>query len=452
MCLPTPAACWYRVMVVPRCSPHLAPALNMCSALCPSAVLLRAAISRFSSGQLWLSPRCEAACRRCESLLLRRCSLRPSLSRAASRLARLMISGRSRELAALCAGSLKGNVGVVGGAGGGDPTWFPFLPGVSCAKPIARCGPGEVGLSGEWRLAVGLRARLCAREGVGVGDGLLGPLRGPHSFTTLGVVGRLVEPAVRLRVGVGVWVGVGVSCESTTFCLCLRFLRSVGVCSMVLAAPTGGACGVLRCGEGLLLARGCLGGGVARGRERGSWAALSAEARASWDGLFMLAGLRPIWVGSSPPSGLWSVASGPLWVASSVPAGSGCAVALPLFVALWLCPTWVGSPPSWGLWVLTSGPLCVDSSISGGSGCAVALPLCGCRRGCRLVVGVNSQRSDLGISTPAFRRARCAAGWMASIVLSAESRPPAAPLTSFATSSSWPLFVEARRRRLVWAK
>lgn len=151
MCLPTPAGWRYRVLVVPRCSSHLAPALNVCSVLCPSAVLLRAAISLSSSGQLWLSPRCEAACRRCESLLPRRCSLRLSLSRAASRLVRLMISGRSRELAPLCAGSLKGNVVVVGGAGAGrGPTWFSFLPGVSCAKPIARCGPGEAGLSGEW--------------------------------------------------------------------------------------------------------------------------------------------------------------------------------------------------------------------------------------------------------------------------------------------------------------
>ena len=213
-----------------------------------------------------------------------------------------------------------------------------------------------------------------------------------------------MEPAVRLRTG----VGVGVSCESTTFCLLLRFLRSVGVCSMVLAVPAGGVRGVLRCGERLPLARGCLGGGVGRGRERRPWAALSAEARASWFGLFMHAGLSPIWVGSSPPSGLWSVASGPLWVVSSVPAGSGCAV--------------------------------------------LALSPCCCCGGCGFVVGVYSQRSDLGISTPAFWRARCAAGWMASIVLSAESRFPAAPLASLATSSSLPLLLEARRRRLVWAK
>ena len=197
-------------------------------------------------------------------------------------------------------------------------------------------------------------------------------------------------------------MGVGVSCESTTFCLRLRFLRSVGVCSTVLAAPTGGACGVSRCGERLPLARGCLGGGVTRGRERWLWAALSAEARASWVGLFVLAGLRPTWVGSSPPSGVWSAAPGPLWVVSSVPAGPGCAVALPLFVALRLSPTWVGSSPSSGLWVLASGPLCVDSSVSDRFGCAVALPPCGCCTGCRLVVGEYSQRSDLGISTPAF--------------------------------------------------
>ena len=112
-----------------------------------------------------------------------------------------------------------------------------------------------------------------------MGDGLLGPLRGPDSFTTLGAVGRLVAPAVRLRTGVGVWVGVGVSCESTTFCLRLRFLRSVGVCSMVLAAPTGGACGVLRCGERLSLARGCLGGGVVRGKGLFCW---SREFKIIW--------------------------------------------------------------------------------------------------------------------------------------------------------------------------
>ena len=61
--------------------------------------------------------------------------------------------------------------------------WLLFMPGVICAKPIARCGPGEAGLLGEWRLTAGLRVRFCAREGVGVGDGLLGPLRGPYSHT-----------------------------------------------------------------------------------------------------------------------------------------------------------------------------------------------------------------------------------------------------------------------------
>jgi hypothetical protein len=149
--------------------------------------------------------------------------------------------------------------------------WFLFLPGVVCAKPIARCGPGEAGLLGEWRLTVGLRVRFCAREEVGVGDGLLGPLREPDSFSTLGVVGWLVEPAVGPRAGVGVCVGVGVSCECTTHCLRLRFLRSGGVCSAVLAAPAGGTCCVLRCGERLPLAGARLGGGVVGGRERRSF-------------------------------------------------------------------------------------------------------------------------------------------------------------------------------------
>lgn len=300
----------YRVVAVPWCSFHVARALNRCSVSWHSTVLLRAEIS------LGLPGLSTCPVRR-NSLFPRRRSLRPSLSSAASRVARLSISGSSSVLAALCAGCLKGNSTTVGGAGGGvaAPVSCPVLPSAPSTTPVSRTRLGEAGLLKGLQPASESRARPRAGEGVGVGVGLIGPLRRPISRPRLGEAGLLEglrsTPGLRVRSLVGVEVGVGsgltgplrgatwrspagasASGERTTHRRRWRFRRGWGITSSELA--TGGVCGDRSPNAGLRLgvAGGVLGGscrarvggclgGVARdragGRERSSWAAASAE-------------------------------------------------------------------------------------------------------------------------------------------------------------------------------
>ena len=137
MCLPTPPGWEYLVVAVPWCPSHSAPARNRCSVLWHSTVLLSAVTSL-------VLPALSICPVGCNSLFMRRSSLRPSLSSAASRVAWLMISESSIVLAALCSGSLKGNPAVVGGAGGAvvSPAPCPVPPSASVSRPR----PGEAGL------------------------------------------------------------------------------------------------------------------------------------------------------------------------------------------------------------------------------------------------------------------------------------------------------------------
>ena len=173
---------------------------------------------------------------------------------------------------------------------------------------------------------------------MGVGVGLIGPLRGPISRSRLGEAGlpEGLRPTPGLPVGLEAGVGAGftgllrgaiwgspagasASGERTTHRRRWRFRCGWGVTSSELT--TGGVCwdrppnaGLWRGGAGgvrggLRRARmdGCPGGvalGRAGGRERSSWAAASAERRAT---------TGPTSTGPAPPA---SAASLPSWVAS----------------------------------------------------------------------------------------------------------------------------------------